>query len=44
MIRRHSGIGYHVERARKILRDRLGWSSQVPQAKAKQRNAEKIDH
>ena len=49
MIRRHFGVGYHVEYARKILRRRLGWSSQVPQAKAKQRNAtqrnaEKIDH
>ena len=44
MIRRHFGVGYHVEHARKILRRRLGWSSQVPQAKAKQRNAEEIDH
>ena len=44
MIRRHFGIGYHVEHARKILRDRLGWSSQVPQKKAKQRNDEKVAH
>ncbi|AMV38428.1 hypothetical protein VT85_13405 [Planctomyces sp. SH-PL62] len=39
MIRRH----FDVEHVRKILRRRLGWSSQVPQAKAKQRNVEKID-
>ena len=44
MIRRLFGVEYHAEHARKILRDRMGWSSQVPQAKAKQRNAEKIDH
>jgi transposase len=44
MIRRHTGVGYHVEHARKVLRRRLGWSSQVPQAKAKQRHPEKIDH
>ena len=44
MIRRHFGVEYHAEHARKILRRRLGWSSQVPQAKAKQRDAEKIDH
>jgi transposase len=44
MIRRHFGVEYHAEHARKILRRRLGWSSQVPQAKAKQRNPEKIDH
>jgi transposase len=44
MIRRHFGVEYHAEHARKVLRRRLAWSSQVPQAKAKQRNAEKIDH
>ena len=44
MIQRHFAITYHVEHARKILRKRLGWSSQVPQKKARQRNAEKIDH
>ena len=44
MIHRHFGITYHVEHVRTILRDRLRWSSQKPQKKAKQRNAEKIDH
>ena len=44
MIRRHFSISYHVEHARKILRRRPGWTSQVPQKKAEQRNTEKIDH
>lgn len=44
VIRRHFGVGYHVEHARKVIRRRLNWSSQRPQKKAKQRNAEKIAH
>jgi transposase len=44
MIRRHFGVTYHAEHVRTILRHRLRWSSQKPQKKAKQRNAEKIDH
>jgi transposase len=44
MIRRHFGIGYHVEHARKIIRRRLGWSSQKPQKKAKQRDEAKVAH
>jgi transposase len=44
MIRRHFGVEYHVEHARKVIRRRLRWSSQKPQKKAKQRNTEKIDH
>ncbi len=44
VIRRHFGIEYHVEHVRKLLRRRLGWSSQKPQRKAKQRNDETIAH
>jgi transposase len=44
VIRRHFGVGYHTEHVRKIIRRRLNWSSQKPQRKAKQRNAEKIAH
>jgi transposase len=44
MIRRHFGVEYHVEHARKVIRRRLRWSSQVPQKKAKQRNDEKVAH
>src|SRR3954452_1056782 len=44
MIRRHFGVGYHVEHARKLIRRRLRWSSQVPQKKARQRNDEEVAH
>ncbi len=44
VIRRHFGIEYHVEHVRKIIRQRLNWSSQRPQQKAKQRDDEKIAH
>jgi transposase len=44
MIRRHFGVEYHAEHVRKVIRRRLNWSGQKPQKKAKQRNAEKIDH
>jgi len=44
VIRRHFGVGYHVEHVRKIIRRRLHWSSQRPQLKARQRNEEKIAH
>jgi transposase len=44
MIRRHFGVGYHTEHARKVIRRRLNWSSQKPQKKAKQRNDEKVAH
>jgi transposase len=42
VIRRHFGVEYHTEHARKVIRRRLNWSSQRPQKKARQRNAEKI--
>ena len=44
VIRRHFGVGYHIEHVRKLLRRQLRWSSQKPQRKAKQRNHEKIAH
>src|SRR3954447_20459218 len=44
MIRRHFGVEYHAEHVRKVIRGRLRWSSQKPQKKAKQRNAEKVAH
>jgi transposase len=43
VIRRRFGVEYHVEHARKIIRRWLGWSSQRPQSKARQRNEEKIN-
>jgi transposase len=44
VIRRHFGVEYHVEHARKVIRRRLRWSSQRPQLKAKRRDDEKIAH
>jgi transposase len=44
VIRRHFGVEYHVEHARKLIRRRLNWSSQEPQKEARQRNDEKIAH
>ena len=44
MIRRRFGVGHHAEHVRKIIRGRLRWTSQKPQKKARQRNAEKIAH
>ena len=44
VIRRHFGVGYHIEHVRKVIRRRLRWSSQKPQRKARQRHDEKIAH
>jgi transposase len=42
VIRRHFGIGYHPEHVRKLLKRRLGWTSQKPQKKAKERDEDAI--
>jgi transposase len=42
LITRHFGLSFHPEHVRKILKRRLGWSSQKPQIKAKERNEEAI--
>ena len=42
VIRRHFGVSYHVEHARKLIRRRLNWSSQRPQKRARQRNEEEV--
>lgn len=38
MIRRHFGIDFHPEHVRKILKQRLAWTSQKPQRRARERN------
>jgi transposase len=43
MIRRHFNVDYHVEHVRHILKDRLGWSSQRPEQKARERNEPEIE-
>lgn len=42
VIRRHFAITYHPEHVRKVLKRRLGWTSQKPQTKAKERDEEGI--
>jgi transposase len=42
MIQRHFGISYHAEHVRKILKRRLGWTSQKPQTRAKERDEDGI--
>jgi transposase len=43
VIRRRFGITYHEEHVRKILRDRLGWTSQKPELRARERDEEEIE-
>ena len=38
LIRHHFGLGFHPEHVRKILQQRLGWTSQKPQRRARERN------
>jgi transposase len=42
VIRRQFGVRHHPEHVRKILKRRLGWTSQKPQRRAKERNEEGI--
>lgn len=42
VIRRKFHIEYHVEHVRHILKDRLGWSSQRPELRAKERDEREI--
>jgi transposase len=42
VIRRHFGVAFHPEYVRKLLKRRLGWTSQKPQTKAKERDEDAI--
>ena len=42
LILRHCAVDLHPEYVRKLLKRRLGWSSQKPQTKAKERNEDEI--
>jgi len=42
VIRRHFGIKLHPEHVRNILKRRLGWSSQKPEQRARERNEKEI--
>lgn len=43
LIRRHFGIQYHPEHVRKLLRQRLGWTSQKPQKHARECNDQEVE-
>ena len=43
LIRRHFGIDFHPEHVRKILKRRLGWTSQKPRRKARERDDKEVE-
>jgi transposase len=44
LIERHFGIAFHPEHARKVLKRKLGWTSQKPQKRARERDEAAIEH
>ena len=44
LIERHFGIKYHPEHVRKLLKQRLHWTSQKPQKRARERNEKEVEH
>jgi transposase len=43
LIQQRFGISYHPEHVRKILKQRLGWTSQKPQRKARERDDKEVE-
>ena len=43
LIRRRFGVHYHPEHVRKILKQRLGWTSQKPQLRAREQNDKEVE-
>jgi transposase len=43
LIQRHFGIAYHPEHVRQILKRRLGWTTQKPRRKARERNDQEVE-
>jgi transposase len=43
LIRQHFQVALHPEHVRKILRARLGWTSQKPQRRARERNDQEVE-
>lgn len=43
VIKRGFGVPYHVEHVRRILKDRLGWSSQRPERRSRERDERAIE-
>lgn len=42
LIERHFGVPYHPEHVRKLLKRRLGWTSQKPKRKARERDDKEV--
>jgi transposase len=42
LIRRHFGVAFHPDHVRRFLRTRLGWTSQKPRRKARERDEDEI--
>lgn len=42
LIRRHFGVSYDADHVRRFLRTRLGWTSQKPQRRARERDEDEI--
>jgi transposase len=43
LIRRRFGVSFHPEHVRKILKQRLGWTSQKPRRKARERDDKEVE-
>jgi transposase len=43
LIERHFGVKYHPEHVRKLLKQRLHWTSQKPQKHARERNDQEVE-
>jgi transposase len=43
LIRQRFGLSFHPEHVRKILKQRLGWTSQKPKRKARERNDKEVE-
>jgi transposase len=43
LIERHFGVRYHPEHVRAVLKERLHWSSQKPQLRAKEQNDKEVE-
>ena len=43
LIRRHFGVRYHPDHVRRLLNQRLRWTSQKPQKRARERNLKEVE-
>jgi transposase len=43
LIERHFGLRFHPEHVRKVLKQRLGWTSQKPRRKARERDDKEVE-